>query len=59
MVECDELDWSEPRICPECGGDVHRHFGDENYDGDYWTWAHCHKCEEQFSSDEFDELKET
>jgi len=55
--ECTDIDWSEDvKVCTECAGDVHDHFGDENRDGDYWTWAHCHKCEEHYSHDEFLEL---
>jgi len=56
-MKCNDLDWSEPRICDECGGDVHEHFGDENFDCDYWTTKHCHKCDKSFDDEDFAELK--
>ena len=54
--ECDRLDWSKLRICSECGGDVHEHFGCENWDNSYLTWAHCHNCGKNFDTDSFYEL---
>jgi hypothetical protein len=58
---CDEMDWTTPRICRECGGGVHEHFGDEWSSGDdegYWTTAHCHKCELMYDPEDYRTLKE-
>ncbi len=55
-IICNELDWSDPRWCPSCGGEVHEHFGDEDRDCNFWTEKHCHNCGEKFDGDEFSEL---
>ena len=31
---------------PGCPGRLHRAFGDENYEGDYWLVYKCDKCGE-------------
>ena len=36
-----------PRRCV-CGGLIHAHFGDENYDGDYWLFVRCDKCGDEY-----------
>ena len=55
---CDNIDCTDKvKICLECKGDVHDHFGDEDSDMNYWTWAHCHKCNQRFNSDDFQELE--
>lgn len=45
--ECAECWGLYPTQCPHCRvGLMHASFGDENYDGDYWLYTRCDKCEE-------------
>lgn len=43
---CSEC-WTSPIPCT-CGGLIHDEFGDENYNGDYWTWRKCDQCGDDF-----------
>lgn len=42
--ECNRFDWSRPRVCPACGGDVHEHLIGKAYGDAPLTFAHCHYC---------------
>jgi endogenous inhibitor of DNA gyrase (YacG/DUF329 family) len=59
MIECKEDDWYDfLRKCPKCGGDVHTHYEDSNYDtesGEEWDQikVHCHQCGTEYSEVEF------
>lgn len=58
-MDCDETDWDDfTKMCPKCGGEVHSHFGDENYDGDYWLIYHCHKCGESYNESEWEDMEQ-
>ena len=43
--ECSECFLHGSSECA-CGGRIHHEYGDENYDGDYWTYDKCDKCGE-------------
>lgn len=44
--ECPECWIGYPKSCEQegCGGLLHAHFGDENYDGEYWLFKQCDTC---------------
>ncbi len=57
-MECNESDWYDwTKICPDCKGEVHSHFGDEDSEGDYWLRYHCHKCGRTFEQYDWEDME--